>query len=229
MRWLWILALASLFGPVLAQNASLVPAHAAINKGDYAQAIDVLKPLAAGGDTEAQFLLATALEQAKPPLGDAQAAYGWYRAAAEQGHLDARTNLGIMYMEGMGVAPDVIEGEKLIRAAAEHGYARAQTHLARMYLDGDGVKQDASEAAKWFERAAHLNYEVAQFYLAVLYQRGLGVERDLERALVWMTRAASRGHRLAMLELARAYENGLGVVASPEKAKEWRDRARSMK
>lgn len=104
MRRAAVAALALAAAQAAAQIEQLMPALGAIERGDYAQAIDVLKPLAQGGDTEAQYLLATVLERAAPPLGDPQAAYGWYRRAAEAGYAPAQVNLGAMHFDGRGGA-----------------------------------------------------------------------------------------------------------------------------
>ena len=70
-----------------AQNPALVPAIGAIKMGDYAQAIDTLQPIAAKGDTEAQFLLARAYEEAPGNLRNLQSAHSWYLRAAGDGQL----------------------------------------------------------------------------------------------------------------------------------------------
>lgn len=84
----------------------LMPAMGALERGDYMQAIDSLKPLAADGTIEAQYTLATVLETAPRPLRDLEAAYGWYQLAADQGHAVAQTNLALMYGMGLGVPQD---------------------------------------------------------------------------------------------------------------------------
>ena len=56
---------------------NLMPAMGALDRGDYAQAIDSLRPLAADGTIEAQYVLGTVLETAPPPLRDLEAALGW--------------------------------------------------------------------------------------------------------------------------------------------------------
>ena len=53
-----------------AQQENLMPAIGALDRGDYAQAIDSLRPLAADGTIEAQYMLGTVLETAPPPIRD---------------------------------------------------------------------------------------------------------------------------------------------------------------
>ncbi len=57
-----------------AQQENLIPAIGALDRGDYKQAIDSLRPLAAGGTIEAQYVLGTILEAAPAPFRDLEAA-----------------------------------------------------------------------------------------------------------------------------------------------------------
>ena len=57
----------------------------------------------------------------------------WYRGAAKSGYVLAQYNLGSMYQNGIGVAPDYEEAAKWYRLAAEAGYVLAQNTLGMMY------------------------------------------------------------------------------------------------
>jgi TPR repeat protein len=112
---------------------------------------------------------------------DSEAAW-WYRNAAELGYAEAQFRLGLMFLEGRGVAPEYAEVEgfyktirvmvslwrkgkptmhiqdnaevlKWLRLAAEQDHAGAQYRLGEMYLEGRGVKQDKAEAIRWFKLA----------------------------------------------------------------------------
>ena len=52
-----------------------------------------------------------------------------FREAAEQGHVSAQFNLGVMYETGQGVPEDKAEAIKWIRKAAEQGDEDAKTWL----------------------------------------------------------------------------------------------------
>ena len=80
----------------------------------------------------------------------------WFRKAADQGHVRAQTNLGVIYATGRGVARDDVEAAKWYAKAAEQGYPKAQYALARDYEAGRGVAQDIVEAHKWYQLAAAL-------------------------------------------------------------------------
>ncbi|MCX6895340.1 MAG: tetratricopeptide repeat protein, partial [Verrucomicrobia bacterium] len=63
-------------------------------------------------------------------------------------------NLGRMYENGQGVAPDPTDAAKWYRTAAERGFGGAQNNLALLTAFGKGVTKDPVEAAKWFSLAA---------------------------------------------------------------------------
>ena len=84
MRTVFAFVLLFVFSLSFAQNERLIPALGALERGDVRQAIDSLKPLAATGDIEAQYTLATVLENAKPPLQDLEQGVGG--GVGEQGH-----------------------------------------------------------------------------------------------------------------------------------------------
>ncbi|MDA8961014.1 sel1 repeat family protein [Akkermansiaceae bacterium] len=52
-----------------------------------------------------------------------------FRKAAEQGHVSAQSNLGVMYENGEGVPEDKAEATKWIRKAAEQGNEDAKAWL----------------------------------------------------------------------------------------------------
>jgi TPR repeat protein len=79
------------------------------------------------------------------PLEDADTAYRkddyatalrLLRPLADQGHPIAQSLLGIMYLNGAGVAQDYAEAMKWYGLSANQGYAPAQTGLGLMYFNG---------------------------------------------------------------------------------------------
>ena len=64
-----------------------------------------------------------------------------------------RSNLGVMYCNGLGVAQDYSAAMKWYRMAADQGHAQAQGNLGIMYNGGQGVPQNTSEALRWLHKA----------------------------------------------------------------------------
>jgi hypothetical protein len=127
---------------------------AAYERGDYATALRLWRPLAEQGDANAQSNLGFMYEKGRGVPQDEAEAVKWYRLAAEQGYANAQSNLGFMYEKGRGVPQDDGEAVKWYRLAAEQGLARAQYNLGVMYGGGKGVPQDNVQAYMWFDLSA---------------------------------------------------------------------------
>jgi uncharacterized protein len=127
---------------------------AAYEKGDYATALRLLRPLADQGDAGAQYNLGLMYANGQGVPQDYAAAVNWYRKGGEQGDTEAQVNLGLMYDNGQGVQQDYATAMSWYRKAAEQGGAAAKYFLAVMYEYGRGVPQDYVTAHMWFNLAA---------------------------------------------------------------------------
>ncbi len=188
---LLILAFAS-SSAVTAFGGPFDDASAAFQRGDYATAYRLIKPMAEQGHAKAQYNLAVMFQYGQGVPQDYAQTRKWYRKAAEQGLADAQYNLGVMYHDGEGVSQDYAEAMKWFRKAAEQGHAKAQYNLGIMYDKGEGVPQDAAEKVKWYRKAADQGLAAAQFALGVLYRNGQGVPRDNVLAYMWWSLAIPR-------------------------------------
>lgn len=127
--------------------------------------------------------LAAVLEQGGPGPGgmeqaDPARAAQLYRQAADLGHSEAVTSLGVLYQNGSGVPQDFAEARRLYEVAAAAGHARAQNNLGLLYVRGNGVVQDYARAAALFQAAAEQGLAVAMGNLATMYENGFGVPLD---------------------------------------------------
>ena len=99
---------------------------AAYDRGDYATALQLLRPLAEKGDEKAQNGLGAMYHNGKGVTQDFKAAVKWYRLAAVQGYASAQLNLGAMYYEGQGVVENFIRAYMWLSIAAAKGNANAE-------------------------------------------------------------------------------------------------------
>lgn len=86
--------------------------------------------------------------------GNEEEALRVFRELGEMGVLGAQFNLGAMYYNGQGTAPDYQEALKWYRMAADKGLKEAQFALGDMYEYGTGVECDLEQAAEWYIKAA---------------------------------------------------------------------------
>jgi len=98
---------------------------AAYDRGDYATAVRLLRPLAEQGDAQAQNGLGAMYYNGKGVTQDFKEAVKWYRASAAQGYASAQVNLGAMYYEGKGVPEDFIRAYIWLSIPAAKGNADA--------------------------------------------------------------------------------------------------------
>jgi TPR repeat protein len=126
----------------------------AYKKGNYARALELLKPIAEEGNAMAQGLLGRIYLRGEGISQDHLEAAKWHRLAAEQGDRYSQHTLGSSYYYGVGVTQDYSEAAKWYRLAAKQGHAVAQDNLGWMYDEGKGVTQDYQEAAKWHRLAS---------------------------------------------------------------------------
>jgi TPR repeat protein len=104
---------------------------------------------------------------------------------AQKGDAGAQYNLGLMYEQGYGVAPNLGKASAWFAKAAEKGDAKAQYRLGSLYYRGQGVPRDLQQAAGWYKRAAEQGSIPAQAALGNMYLLGEGVPRDSVKAAYW--------------------------------------------
>lgn len=152
VAWLTLLISTSLV--VTAFGGQFEDGIAAYERGDYATAYRLMKPLAEKGDAKAQHNLGVMYDYGRGIPQDFSKAREWYRRAAEQGTPEAQHNLGLMYYNGQGIPQNYTEAAKWYRRAADQGMADSQVNLGRMYYEGQGVSQDYVLAHMWLHLAA---------------------------------------------------------------------------
>lgn len=147
-------------------------------KADYATAVAIWRPLAQHGDADAEFNLGQAYRLGRGVPLDLPMAKIWFQKAADAGHLDAETTLGLLLFQN----GDHVAGLKWLRRAAEQGEPRALLVYGTALYNGDGVTQDRVLGYAYVSRAATLGLAPAKDTLAQL--DSLMPEADRRKAMV---------------------------------------------
>ena len=134
----------------------------AVKAGDFAQAYQIWNVLAGENDLAAMRNTANLLRQGKGVAKDPQAAFKFYREAAEKGLVTAMANVAEMYLAGEGVERDPKAAAGWYARASLAGLSLAQLRLADLYEQGLGVEKDHARALALLERAARNGYTPAQ-------------------------------------------------------------------
>src|SRR5262249_19758299 len=82
-------------------------------------------------------------------------------AMVEPGVIDAMAELGVLYMDGLGVTQDYAKARDWYEKAAAKDNALAMVNLGLFYENGRGVTQDYAKARDWYEKAATQGHEIA--------------------------------------------------------------------
>src|SRR5579884_700162 len=170
------IALALVSAPISAQ--SVKAGITAWQKADYSAAVAIWQPLAEHGDADAAFNLGQAYRLGRGVPLDLAMAENWFEKAANAGHLDAETTLGLLLFQN----GDRAAGLKWLRRAAEEGEPRALLVYGTALYNGDGVTKDRVLGYAYVSRAADQGLAPAKDTLAQL--DSLMPEPDRRKALL---------------------------------------------
>jgi TPR repeat protein len=165
------------FAAVPASAQSVKAGIEAWQRADYSAAVSIWRPLAASGDADAQFNLGQAYRLGRGVPLDLGAAQMWFQRAANSGHLDAETTLGLLLFQN----GDHAQGMKWLRRAAEQGEPRALLVYGTALYNGDAVPQDKLLGYAYISRAAAAGLPPAKDTLSQL--DGLMSASDRQKAL----------------------------------------------
>ena len=173
---------------LFAQDATVADGIAAWRDGDAEAAIAIWTPLARGGNRDARFNLGQAYRLGRGVPKDEARARTLFEQAAKDGHLGARTNLGLMLF-GAG---EQEEGLEWLRGAANAGEARAMLVYGTALFNGRNISRDMVTGYALVSRAAAKDLAPAKTTLAEM-DRLLPVETRREG--VALAQALASGDR----------------------------------
>jgi len=188
---------------------------------DYKLALEILKPLAEEGNSQAQITLGLMYDYGHGVDKDSAESIKWYRMAAEQGVPLVQHDIGVKYFQGQGVEQNYIEAAKWWEMSANAGIADSQFNLGLMYYRGIGIPKNYDKAGKLFDAAAEQGHGNAQYSLAVMYAFGQSKEKNYATALKWFNKSAAQNVAQAQFNLGVFHENGYGVSKNLNKARDW--------
>ena len=160
-----VAGVAAIASPVLAQHG-VKSGIDAWQSGDYAAAVAIWRPLAQKGDTDAEFDLGQAYRLGRGVPVDLAQAQLWLEKAADAGHLDAQTTLGLLLFDSGNRAGAM----RWLRKASERGEPRAMLVYGTALFNGDGVPKDPVSAYAYVSRAAAQGLQPAKQTLADMDQ-----------------------------------------------------------
>ncbi|NCN84716.1 MAG: hypothetical protein GW808_01940 [Sphingomonadales bacterium] len=175
-------SIASLLGMALfaVSTPALADVKAGVDawgRGDFQTAINEWRGPADKGDADAQFNLGQAYKLGRGVPQDLALAEKWYKKAADQGHLQASDNYGLVLFQANRRA----EALPYLQASSQRGEPRAQYVLGTGHFNGDFVEKDWVKAYALMTRASAQQLPQATANLAQM-DRYIPVE-DRRRAV----------------------------------------------
>ncbi len=115
--------------------------------------------------------------------------------ASAAGNVAASRHIGLMYLNGYGVARNAKRAAAEFAKAAAAGDTGAQYWLAYCYEHGIGLPQDEEAALAWYHAAAGGDDESSAAAMTAVGR--LNEADDKAAAMVWYRRAAAAGDKEA--------------------------------
>ena len=126
---------------------------------------------AEAGDVDAAFMLGRMYRDGVGGPEDQAEARVWLKKAADAGHAEAETDLGLaLLQEGKAVA-----AVAFFQRAARQDHPEAMHWLYRCYREGLGIERDENLAMMWLHKAAAQGHVIAQAQTSAL--RDLAVQQ----------------------------------------------------
>jgi len=130
--------------------------------------------------------------------------------AKATGHLVAGPIIGLMHLDGLGIAKDTQEGLRFLEEAADGNNPFAIFNLALTYHYGrEGIPISIPLAFKYYERGAALGDPTSIYKLGVIYCDGDGVPQDWQRGVAYLKKASDLGWVAASVSLAMLMIEGI--------------------
>jgi hypothetical protein len=127
-------------------------------------------------DTGLSFYVKGLLEFRKNPSPNYEGAFNSFNQSAQLGYTRAKTFLGYIYKNGLGVPTDLNKSLSWITEAANDGEDNALYTLGYYHLKGmAGLEADYEVAVSYFEQSEH---HMAKHWLAFCKFYGFGIDKD---------------------------------------------------
>lgn len=152
---------------------------------------------------------------------DNKRAVYWLTQSSNNGNIQAINQLGVCYIEGVGIIKNESVGYDLVKFAADKGNITAIINVALLAVNGCGISVNYTLAAEYLQKAAEAGDGQAAYELGQLYLQGKGVEKDENKAFQSLTLAADTGLMEAQVGLAQCYASGIGTEADLQAARKY--------
>jgi uncharacterized protein len=202
-------------------------ALAAFEAGRHAKALELARPLADDGNSEALYLFGFAHETGRGVEASREKALEYYKKAADRKHKDAVYRMSFILLAS-DKADERDKAGKALEAAAKDDPAVAGRILGEAYLRGMLTeKPDPDQALVWWSRSADAGDINSLLLIARFYegQFGFPEKTNAAKALENYAKAAGLGNAGAMASLGSRYLFGDEKLRDEAKGRDWLKKA----
>jgi TPR repeat protein len=198
--------------------ATVQEAITALKAEQYAEALDILRPLADNGDAQAQYWIGEMNWEGRGLPRNLQAGCDWYEKAADQRLPAALYVTAMCYRKGVRGPVDYERAAFWLKKAVEKGITASKCPLGELFAAGNGVERNDETAFELCRQAATEGDASAQGKLGHFYLLGRGTDKDTAKGAVWLERGAKGGDAVAQYSFARLLAGGQGVPQDQNKS-----------
>jgi hypothetical protein len=130
------------------------------------------------------------------PKNPATAVY-WFEQAVALDDEGAERDLGILYLQGIGVPQDDGMAAEMLEKSVTHNDDIGSYQLGVMLEQGQGEPQDLPRAFRLEQAAAAQNERDGEVELGKMYAQGIGTTPDMTQAAQYWREAAGQGSNAA--------------------------------
>ncbi|MFM8885825.1 MAG: hypothetical protein ACKOKC_05360, partial [Chthoniobacterales bacterium] len=165
-----------------------------VRRADLDGAAMWFKNASDAGDAEGMLYYGECLELGKGVPQDLPSAAALYSKAAALGVTEAKSKLGNMHRNGIGVPKvDQAEAFRLFQEAAADGFLEAQGNLGVMYINGESIPADPAKAVALWKDGAEKGDPMCMHLYAMSLEGGALGEPNPNAAREWYIKAAHAG------------------------------------
>ena len=133
----------------------------------------------------------------------------WFERGDIEKDPQSQYGLGLLYLHGYGVKPDIVKATDQFKLASGQDYTPAHVQLGSLHLD-QGATEDLASANHYFELASRWGNLESYYYLGEMNWFGAGRERSCSNALSYYKSVAEKVEPLvsSWAEANLAYKGG---------------------
>ncbi|KAJ3442296.1 sel1-repeat-containing protein ybeq [Anaeramoeba flamelloides] len=145
--------------------------------------------------------------------------FHWNKLSADNNNSGALNNLGIRYLNGIGMKTNLEKGIENFKRSIKLKNSNAYNSLGICYLNGDGVPRDNQIAYKLFFKSHYLGSSNGTVSLGSIFERLLdGFVIDNTKAFNYYWKASENNNDEGQYSLAFCYLQGIGTIVDERKA-----------